>query len=84
MTDRKKKYEDKRVTKRVSFNIDTNQDQKRLEFIKTIDFSNFVKLKIENCELYISQYLSMVYYKFRMMSSSIFSSFSQQNFEASD
>lgn len=47
MTDRKKKYEDKRVTKRVSFNIDNNQDQKRLEFIKTIDFSNFVKLKID-------------------------------------
>ncbi len=47
MTDRKKKYEDKRVTKRVSFNVENKQDQKRLEFIKDIDFSNFVKLKID-------------------------------------
>ena len=47
MTDRKKKYEGKRKKVNISFNLENQEDQKRLEFIKDIDFSNFVKLKID-------------------------------------
>ena len=47
MTDRKKKYEDKRKKVNISFNLENQEDLKRLEFIKTVDFSNFVKLKID-------------------------------------
>lgn len=43
--DRKKKYEDKRVIKRVSFNTTTESDL--LEFADSIDFSTWVKQKIK-------------------------------------
>ncbi len=42
--DRKKKYEDKRVIKRVSFN--TTTEKELLEFADSIDFSTWVKQKI--------------------------------------
>lgn len=42
--DRKKKYEDKRVIKRVSFNTTTESDL--LEFADSIDFSTWVKQQI--------------------------------------
>ena len=47
MVDRKKKYEDKRKKVNISFNLENQQDLKRLDFIKTVDFSNFVKDKID-------------------------------------
>jgi len=43
-TDRKKKYEEKRVIKRVSFNTSTESDL--LKFSEAIDFSTWVKQKI--------------------------------------
>lgn len=43
-TDRKKKYEEKRVIKRVSFNTSTESDL--LKFAEAIDFSTWVKQKI--------------------------------------
>ena len=42
--DRKKKYEDKRVIKRVSFN--TTTEKNLLTFAESIDFSTWVKQKI--------------------------------------
>ncbi|WP_334420880.1 hypothetical protein [Acinetobacter soli] len=42
--DRKKKYENKRVIKRVSFNSELEKDL--LDFAKSIDFSVWVKNKI--------------------------------------
>ncbi|CAM9396137.1 hypothetical protein [Acinetobacter bereziniae] len=42
--DRKKKYEDKRVIKRVSFN--TTTESHLLEFADSIDFSTWVKQQI--------------------------------------
>ena len=45
--DRKKKYEDKRVKKTVSFNSENKEDQVYLEFIQSINFSNWVKQKIK-------------------------------------
>lgn len=47
MSDRKKKYEGKRKKVTISFNLENEQDLKRLEFIKTVDFSNFVKQQID-------------------------------------
>ena len=47
MTDRKKKYEEKRKKVTISFNLENKQDLKRLEFIKTVDFSNWVKQQID-------------------------------------
>ena len=47
MTDRKKKYEDKRKKVNISFNLENQEDLKRLEFIKTVDFSNLVKQQID-------------------------------------
>jgi hypothetical protein len=44
--DRKKKYEDKRVIKRVSFN--TTTEKELLEFADSIDFSTWVKEKIKD------------------------------------
>ena len=35
----------KKVT--ISFNLENKQDLKRLEFIKTVDFSNWVKQQID-------------------------------------
>lgn len=43
--DRKKKYEDKRVIKRVSLN--TTTEKELLEFADSIDFSTWVKDKIK-------------------------------------
>ena len=44
--DRKKKYEDKRVIKRVSFN--TTTEKELLAFADSIDFSTWVKEKIKD------------------------------------
>ena len=41
----KKTYEQKRETKRVSFNIE--KEAKLLEFANSVDFSNWVKEKIK-------------------------------------
>lgn len=44
----KQKYEDKRKKVNISFNLENQEDLKRLEFIKGIDFSNFVKRMIDD------------------------------------
>ena len=41
----KRKYENNRQTKRVSFNIETEKEL--LEFANSVDFSNWVKQKIK-------------------------------------
>ena len=41
------KYESKRVKKTVSFNSENKEDQVCLEFIQSINFSNWVKQKIK-------------------------------------
>ena len=45
MSDPKKTYEQKRDTKRVSFNIE--KEAELLEFANSVDFSNWVKDKIK-------------------------------------
>ncbi len=47
MINRHKKYESKRVKKTVSFNSENKEDQVYLEFIQSINFSNWVKQKIK-------------------------------------
>ena len=44
MSNHKKTYEQKRETKRVSFNIE--KEAELLEFANSVDFSNWVKEKI--------------------------------------
>lgn len=46
MSDHKKTYEQKRDTKRVSFNKEKESDL--LEFANSVDFSNWVKEMIKN------------------------------------
>lgn len=41
------KYEEKRIKKTVSFNSENKEDQVYLEFIQSINFSNWVKQKIK-------------------------------------
>lgn len=48
MTESKKKYEAKRVFKNVSFNTDNDDDKRRLEFVGSINFSEWVKQQIDD------------------------------------
>lgn len=47
LDDRRKKYELKRVAKRVSFNANDELDRKRIEFANSINFSLWAKQKID-------------------------------------
>ena len=48
MSKTKKRYEEKRIAKRVSFNTENSDDRIRLEFANTINFSKWVKRKIDD------------------------------------
>ena len=43
----KKRYEEKRVLKNISFNTSNQDDQRRLEFVDSVNFSIWVKEKID-------------------------------------
>lgn len=45
--DRREKYELKRRNKNVSFNIENEEDKNRLNFVDQINFSVWVKSKID-------------------------------------
>ena len=45
--DRRKKYESKRRNKNVSFNIENDEDKNRLDFVDQVNFSVWVKKKID-------------------------------------
>lgn len=45
--DRSKKYESKRLKMTVSFNKENEQDIKRLDFCQSVEFSKWVKDKID-------------------------------------
>ena len=48
MTDRQKKYEDKRVKMTVSFNLE--KDAELIEFTKSVNFSEWVKEQIKKVQ----------------------------------
>ncbi len=43
----RKRYEAKRVIKKVSFNTETEADKEMLDFANSIDFSQWVKARIQ-------------------------------------
>ncbi|WP_165006193.1 hypothetical protein [Neisseria yangbaofengii] len=47
LAENRKRYEAKRVIKKVSFNTETEIDKQMLDFANSIDFSQWVKARIQ-------------------------------------